>query len=76
MPVRTGNLRDTHVTRISGLSASIGPASFVKYAKFIHEGTRRMESRPWLDYVKSTKEDKIQEHYRVMLTNIVKGLAR
>lgn len=76
VPVRTGNLRDTHHTTISNLSAAIGPDKFNRYAKFVHGGTRRMQARPWLDYVQREKEGKIEEHYRVMLTNIVRGLAK
>lgn len=75
-PVRTGNLRDTHYTQVNRLSASIGPDPFIRYAKFVHRGTRRMPARPWLDYAKKTKQDAVESHYRQMLKNIVRDLAR
>ena len=62
-PVDTGYLRDSHQagTKIMAWKAYIGPASSVKYARYVHEGTKRMKARPWLDYVKDKKE--IQRDY-------------
>lgn len=75
-PVDTGNLRDTHFTVINKLEASIGPDPAVKYARFVHEGTRYQEARPWLEYVKKSKAPQIETHYRTLLTNITRDLAR
>lgn len=76
-PVATGNLRDTHMTKISGLQATIGPnTSAVRYAEFIHKGTSRMKERPWLDHVKKTKEGAIRDLYLKMLKNITTDLAK
>ena len=76
VPVATGNLRDTHHTQVERFRASVGPDPFFKYAKFVHDGTRRMKARPWLDFVRESKDKDIQKHYDVMMNNIVRDLAR
>lgn len=74
---RSGNLRDSHVTRITGLQGSIGPnISAAPYARFVHEGTRKMEKRPWLDYVKQNKDREIKKLYRTMLGKVADDLAK
>lgn len=74
---RSGNLRDTHVTEINGLEGRIGPnQSAAPYARMVHGGTRRMQSRPWLDFVKQNKDGEIANLYRQMLKNVVGDLAR
>jgi HK97 gp10 family phage protein len=74
---RSGNLRDSHVTEVNGLEGRIGPnTSVAPYARFVHHGTRRMQGRPWLEYVKSAKDNEIQNLYRGMLKAIVGDLAK
>lgn len=76
---RSGNLRDTHVTQISGLMGWIGPnTQAAPYAHFVHEGTPggQMKRRPWLDYVKTAGESEIQRLYRILLQNITRDLAK
>lgn len=76
-PVKTGHLRDTHFTRIDALQAVIGPdLQAAPYAKYVHHGTRMMQGRPWLEYVKSTQNPEIENLYRDMLKNIVGDLAK
>jgi hypothetical protein len=76
-PVRTGNLRDTHITNIVGLAGYIRPnVQAAPYAKYVHHGTRNMQGRPYLDYVKDTKSGQITSLYKAMLKNIVGDLAR
>lgn len=76
-PVSTGHLRDTHITKVSGLKGTIGPnLAVAPYARYVHHGTRRMPGRPWLDYVKDSKSAEIETLYRRMLKNIVGGLAK
>lgn len=76
-PVDTGNLRDTHVTKISKFEGTFGPNTrAARYARWVHEGTRRVEGRPWLDYVKEQNEHRIQSLYRELLRNISSDLAR
>lgn len=73
---RSGNLRDTHMTQIAGLQGSIGPnLSAAPYARYVHDGTRKMAGRPWLEYVKSSRNSDIENLYRAMLKNITADLA-
>lgn len=69
-----GNLRDTHRTEIRALTAKIGPSA--AYSGYVHEGTRKMKKRPWLDFVKTKKEKDIEKLYKDMLKNITADLAR
>lgn len=74
---RSGNLRDTHVVQRNALSAFIGPSlSMAPYAKMVHDGTRKMKARPWLDFVKEERAVLIQSHYRDMLKTISKSLSK
>lgn len=75
-----GNLRDKHVTKITGLTATIGPQD-VKYASYVHgiDGwprKRTYQLRPWLDHVKAEKSQKVERLYLDMLTTIRNDLAR
>ena len=70
---KSGNLRDSHKTIISTLQGSIGPDT--KYAKYVSYGTRYMQPRPWLDYVKKNQDGAIQILYRTLLQNIVSDLS-
>lgn len=45
-PVRTGTLRRSLTTRLADRGVYVGSA--VEYAKFVHEGTRYMEARPFI----------------------------
>lgn len=81
-PKDTGHLRDTHVTTVDALRATIGPnIQVAKYAPYVHgiAGMARKRSyqlRPWLDYTKQTNESKIETLYRALLKDIVSGLAK
>lgn len=46
-PVRTGTLRRSETTRVEpdGLRGYVG--TNIRYAPFVHEGTRRMPARPF-----------------------------
>lgn len=75
-PVKSGALRDLHVTQVGTFEAIIGPNTrATPYAVFVHQGTRKMQGRPWLEYVKLDKMTNIEKLYREFLTNIVKSLA-
>ncbi len=74
-----GNLRDTHVTEINGLTGSIRPTA--DYAPYVHgiEGwprKRTYQLRPWLNHVKKQKNPEIEKLYRELLTDITKDLAK
>lgn len=73
-PVYTGNLRDTHQKTISKFQASIRPTA--PYAAFVHDGTRFMKARPWLDFVKDSKDKEVKVLEENMLDTIVKDLAK
>lgn len=74
-----GNLRDTHVTRINGLTGSIQPTA--AYAPYVHgiKGWPRKRSyqlRPWLDHAKKQKQPQIEKLYRELLADIAGDLAK
>jgi hypothetical protein len=73
VPVLSGNLRDTHSTRISSLEGAIFPTA--NYAKYVHDGTSKRKSRPWLDYVKQDKDSAIRKLESELLDNVIKDLA-
>jgi hypothetical protein len=76
-PRDTGNLADTHVTKVSRYKGVIEPGHLSKkYAYYVHEGTRRMQARPWLDYVKQANEHRIRSLYMELLKNITRDLAK
>lgn len=82
VPVRTGHLRDTHVSSIGNLEARIGPdQQAAPYAAAVHgiEGYPRKRSyklRPWLDYTKITASDEIERLQGELLTDIRDQLAK
>lgn len=74
---RAGNLRDTHKTVIMGSSVMEGRIfPTAPYARYVHDGTRGMRSRPWLLYAKATADPSIRSLYRAMLETITKDLAK
>jgi hypothetical protein len=72
-PVRTRNLADTHHTEVMGLTGSIYPTA--SYAPFVHDGTKRVAARPWLDYVQRDKDSQIRALETQFLEKITKDLA-
>jgi len=76
IPVATGNLKEQHRTVISGLAGrfGVGP-SRVKYAGYVHDGTKRMKARPWLEYARIKADGAVKKHYQVFMDNILKYIA-
>lgn len=71
-----GNLREQHRTVISGLEGRFGVGqSRVKYAGYVHDGTSRMEARPWLEYARTKADGAVKKHYKVFMDNILKFIA-
>jgi hypothetical protein len=68
-----GNLRDTHKKTVSQFSAKIEPNAH--YAKYVHEGTKRMKARPWLDHVFTTSQQEIEKLEKDLLDKITNDLA-
>jgi hypothetical protein len=73
-PVATRNLVDTHTTQTRPWEAIIKPNA--KYAPFVHEGTRFMKGRPWLDYAINRADSAIRNLQNDLLTRIVNDLGR
>jgi hypothetical protein len=67
-PVLTGNLRDTHLTKITSLRGSIYPSA--EYAKYVHK------NRPWMDYVFENRNPNIERLQDEMMDKIVTDLAK
>lgn len=68
-----GMLRDTHKREFEDMEARIYPTR--PYASYVHEGTRKMEKRPWLDHVKEKSSLAIIKLHGKMMDNIIKDLA-
>src|SRR6185369_674769 len=65
IPVKTGNLKEQHRTVINGLEGRFGVGDRrIPYAGFIHEGTRRMKSRPWLEFARMRANSSVEKHYK------------
>ena len=74
-PVDTSNLRQLHQTIFEKYRARIFPAN-VKYARWVHDGTKIMRERPWLDQAKEDQDREIERLANDMLKNIVGDLAK
>lgn len=72
-----GTLRGSHRTRFREMSADIGPdphGPASKYAVFVHEGTSKMESRPWLSFAVKDRESEAQKLMRGFLDIVMKKI--
>ena len=69
VPVATGRLRASIKASISGLEANIGTE--LEYARFVHDGTYKMEARPFLfsagDSVLEVIEDRLVDEIMRLL---------
>ncbi len=78
-PEDTGNLRQAHRTQIS-LSQLFGRVfvdrNAARYAVWVHEGTKVMKARPWMEYAKEQKEKVIMKMQEELLKKIVQDLAK
>ncbi|MHA1853383.1 MAG: hypothetical protein ACTSUF_07710 [Candidatus Heimdallarchaeaceae archaeon] len=76
IPRDKGNLRERHRTRYRGLEGRFGVSdSDVKYAKYVHGGTRKMEARPWLNYAMKRGDNAVRKHYSVFMDEVLKIIA-
>lgn len=76
IPVASGNLREQHRTVISGLEGRFGVGqSRVKYAGYVHDGTKKMRARPWLEYARNKADGAVKKHYQIFMDNILKHIA-
>jgi len=72
-PRASGNLAGTHVTDQSTWEWRIKPTA--GYAIFVHEGTRKMSSRPWLDYAQEQNRGEIEKLETELLDNLINDLS-
>lgn len=78
-PRDTGALRESHNPPIyKKWEARIEPnrTGVAPYAVYVHEGTKKMEERPWLDYARDKNENEIQKLQENLLTKIRDDLAK
>lgn len=77
-PVRTGFLRNSHVTRFMGgglnYAGIVEPTAF--YAGFVHQGTRFQRAQPFLRKGLEASENQIQNLFRVAVQNVLDGIGR
>ncbi len=73
-PTDTRALRDTHRSQISDFEGRIEPTA--PYAPYVHEGTRKMEGRPYLEYARETQDPHIRQLEGNLLREIVDDLAK
>lgn len=79
VPVKTGNLRDTHQTDISNYEAKIYPTA--PYSYYVHGeddksfNIRGHQLRPWLTYAFTRGETEVDRLQGELLENIVVKLA-
>ena len=66
-PVATGNLRDTHFSKVETFDGFIRPTA--SYAGAVHK------DRPWLDFVFQDKMTEVNELEKELLDKIIKDLA-
>jgi len=76
IPIASGNLREKHYTKISTFEGRFGvsPTS-VRYAGYVHGGTRKMKARPWLDYANNKSRAKVEKHYKVFMDKLLSHIA-
>lgn len=65
-PVDTGRLRSSHTTKFSGtgLSFSGTVATNTNYDKFVHDGTRYMKARPYMQDAVDDSDFIIQDTFK------------
>lgn len=79
VPIDTGNLRDSHKPPIySTWEARIeaNRTGTAPYYVYIHEGTRKMQERPWLDYAVKNNEKEIYQLSEQLLDTLTSDLAK
>jgi hypothetical protein len=76
-PVDTTNLREAHRKRIKPYEARIWVnQKKAPYGVHVHEGTYKMEARPWLDHAIKSRKNKIDLIARKFLEAVVRDLGK
>ncbi|MDP2654896.1 MAG: hypothetical protein Q8Q08_12820 [Candidatus Omnitrophota bacterium] len=68
VPVKTGNLRDTHRRTMTKMGFTIQPTA--NYAQHVHK------KRPWLVYAATKNEKKVEKAAKEMLDAIARSLTK
>ena len=74
VPVDTTKMKQSIRSDISQLKATIAPHT--DYAIFVHEGTRFMEGRPFLDEAINRKKRAVEKEFEHATEKITQELAR
>jgi HK97 gp10 family phage protein len=81
-PRSTGDLSKSHKYQVDGLKGIVSfdenpnpSRSNAPYGVFVHQGTRKMEKRPWLDYAVTNADNQVESYYKDFLDKVVKELA-
>jgi len=78
VPVDTTTLRDAHRYQVkpTKLKVDVRPEIANRYGEYVHEGTSKMEARPWLDYAteknKSNRERQVDDFLKAIVNNLAK----
>lgn len=74
-PLDSGNLKKSHEYKIEPFKLVISVNEQKSpYAKFVHDGTYKMQERPWLDYAVKTQENKINSEAKNLLEKVTDKL--
>lgn len=78
VPIDTRSLRDEHKYRVqpAQLKISVAQAKANAYGWYVHEGTSKMQARPWLNYAVEKEEKNVKDLADDFLNRIVSHLAR
>lgn len=66
-PVKTGNLRDTHITQTRTWEALIKPTA--SYAEVVHK------KRPWLEYAVDINQKEVESLEKDLLDSVISDLS-
>jgi hypothetical protein len=76
-PVLSGNLKKSHEYQLFPFSLRVTVNEEKSpYAKFVHEGTRKLQSRPWLRYAEIQSEGRINNYAQSLLKEITEDLGK
>lgn len=77
-PLDTGMMRgNISLSEKSPMKVTIAPnLTVTPYAKYVHEGTRFMTARPFLDITVETEQANIQSFFSRTINNFLNDLAR
>lgn len=74
-PIKTGALRrGIQIRQTNKLRVIITPADITPYALYVHEGTWKMQARPFFKITAKRKNREIEAFFNVVLDNIVKKI--